>query len=289
MLMLENISPYIRYVNYYVPAVTYTESERVLYDHEFMYVIDGEVDMFYGGEHFRLRKGDLFYLCPGVKNFISVDINDGFKTHCIHFDWMCGETEYDFTAEEFYMGAMYDRERAARLALRPDIAPADFGVPRHMRGVGTEVGELFRKSYYAYINAAPPSKLKLRALFMDIVAELARLYFDGVPAIHPKTAAAVSYIQKNYAGPITVPELAQMYGLSPKYFGTLFKNATGKSVNRFVEETRIAAAREMLLGTDMTVGEIAEKAGFLSVYYFSRCFKAHEKLTPMEFRGILKK
>lgn len=289
MVTLENISPYIRYVNYYVPAVTYSENERILYDHEFMYVIDGAVDMFYGGEHYRLRKGDLFYLCPGVKNFISVDINDGFRTHCVHFDWTCGEAEYDFTAEEFYMGAVYDRERAERLALRPCVAPADFDVPHHMQGVGAEVGELFRKSYYAYINAALPSKLKLRALFMDIIAEIARLYSDGVPAIHPKTAAAVGYIQKNYAKPITVPQLAEMYGLSPKYFGTLFKNVTGKSVNKFIEETRIAAAREMLLGTDMTVSEIAEKAGFSSIYYFSRCFREHEKLTPVGFRGIRRK
>lgn len=286
-VMLANISPYIRYVNYYVPVSSYVENERMLYDHEFMYVIDGAVSMFYGGEHYRLVKGDLFYLSPFVKNFIKVEEKDGFKTHCIHFDWTCGERESEFSAEEFYVhsgnGAEYEK-RKKRLLARPDIEPEDFRMPRHMRGVGADVGMLFKKCYYAYISGAPASVIAARAAFMDIVAELARIFTDGREPIHPKTAAAVEYIQKNYGGRISVPELAEKYGLSPKYFGTVFKNSTGKSVNEFVAETRMAAAKEMLLGTDMPIGEIAEKTGYGSAYYFSKCFKKHEKLSPLRFR-----
>ncbi len=284
MLKLENISPYVRYVNYYVPLFTYTEKERVIYDHEFMYVKDGSVEMNYGGERFLLNRGDIFYISPFVKNYISVRAERGFKTHCIHFDWTSGEPEYDFRAEDFYMGAVKDGEREKRLLARPDISPSDFNVPRLMRGAGAEAGELFGSCYYAYINAAPYSRLKLKALFTDITAELARLYSDGTPFIHPKVAAAVGYIQKNYGRRVEVPELAEKYGLSPKYFGTIFKAATGRSVNEFTAETRLAAAKEMLVGSDMPVGEIAEKTGFGSLYYFSKCFKKHERATPSEFR-----
>lgn len=46
-ISFHEIQPYIRFVNNYKPGYSYTEQERILFDHELMHIMEGEVDMFY--------------------------------------------------------------------------------------------------------------------------------------------------------------------------------------------------------------------------------------------------
>lgn len=294
-LTLNNISPYIRYVNNYKPACSYTENERIIFDYELMFVMDGEVDICYNGIFYHLNKSDMFYFRPFEKNFMIVDCNHNFRTHCIHFDWQHLDKKYDFTAEEFYMHSVLSsnhKEKLDILKTRPCPEPADFCIPTLIKGLSYEkYSVLFSKCYFQFINPSAYSRLKLNALFMEIIAEI---YADTLVGhdnnfMHPKIRYAIQYIKNNFSHNLTTPELAHMYGLSPKYFGSLFKKSTGKSVSDFILELRIYAAKEMLRGTNMTVGEISGQIGFENSFYFSRCFKSKEHLSPMQYRNIITK
>lgn len=293
-LLLKDCSPHIRYVNNYRPAYSYTETERKLFDHEFMYVMAGEVEMHYDNRVYILKKGDLFYLKPAVPNYIVVEESRHFRTHCIHFDWMTPAPEYDFTAEEFYMhsvlGPDYDT-RLATLRERPQAAPSDFPLPCHVTSVPYEsLASLFSKCFLAFTEKSPAAQIRLKAAFWEILALLAAdvLTPQGTAFAHPQIMHAMEYLRSNYTRNISVPDLAGKYKLSPKYFGTLFKAAVGKSVSEFVLELRIYAAKEMLLGSDLTIEEIAERIGFQNPFYFSKCFKLQEKLSPSQYRSMMR-
>ena len=43
-------------------------------------------------------------------------------------------------------------------------------------------------------------------------------------------------------------------------------------------------AKQLLASTSLPVGEVAERAGFASVYYMSRIFRAHTNQTPTGYR-----
>lgn len=285
--------PYIRYVNNYRPTYSYSEKERILYDHEFMYVMEGEVEMHYNGRIYPLKKGDLFYLKPLEKNYIVVEESKRFRTHCIHFDWLPPAAENDFSAEEFYMHSVLSPayyERVEKLLKRPQYIPASLPLPHHITDASYEtLSALFAKCYHAYLDKSIAAGMKLKAAFWEILAELAGCIGDGknIQPIHPKILYAMEYLRANYTQNITVTFLAEKYGLSPKYFGTLFKTAAGKSVSEFVLGLRIYAAKEMLLGTDMTIEEIAERTGFQNSFYFSKCFKAQEKVPPSGYRSLM--
>lgn len=290
---LRDIQPHIRYVNNYRPLHSYTEKERIIYDYEFMYVMAGEVEMHYGGQVYRLKKGDLFYLKPFVKNHVVVEAEKGFRTHCIHFDWQEPAPEEDFTAEEYYMHDYISRNHAEKERLlknRVKREPADFEIPNYIPGVPYEtLSDLFARCYYTFSRYSAVAQLKTKGIFYEILAVLLeQTKAGGEKPVHPQIRNAVRYVKDNYKKNLTVCQMAEKYKLSPKYFGTLFKQAVGMPFREFVLQLRIYDARDMLLGTDMTVERIAEETGFQNPFYFSKCFKEMEKVSPTEYRSRMR-
>lgn len=290
---LSKIQPYIRFVNNYQPIISYTENPRIIFDYEFMYTMEGSVDISYCDKIYTLNKSDLLYFRPFDKNFMIVDHTKNFRTHCIHFDWIKPDDIYDFTAEEFYTHSVLSPDHHEKLALlhsRPVCEPCDFNIPTYTKGLPhNKFSELFSKCYYEFLQDTPASHLRLKSFFYEIVAELYTCVFrsDSEKIMHPKIKYAIQYIKSNYTLPLTAPSLAYKFDLSPKYFGTLFKSSTGMGVSEFIQKLRIDAAKEMLLGTSMTVSEISQKLGFNNPFYFSNCFKAAEDLSPTEYRALI--
>lgn len=286
-------SPYVRYVNNYAPNWSYTESMRILYDFELLYVVDGWCNILYDNISYPLSKGDLFYFKPGVSNQMSVDASSGFHTHCIHFDWLPPAPEYDFSADDIYIHPTLSESYCLQidtLKKRPLSEPSDFSIPTHLKNTPAELCELFGRCYYAFIKNDAVSRLKLRADFLSILAFIASHIQTndssnpGDASVHPLIRKAIDYIQINYHEPLTVASLADYCGLSEKYFGKLFKNNIGHSVNTFLLSHRIKTAKKLLVSSDFSIEEIALKIGFDNVYYFSNCFKKQTGYTPSFYR-----
>jgi len=288
----EAISPYIRYVNNYAPVWSYTEPERILFDHEFMYVVNGHCHIRYDGREYDLEKGDLFYIQPGIVNQMTVNGAAGFQTHCIHFDWTMPPPEEDFSVIKMYIEQTFDEEyykNVRFLSERQIYFPSDLRLPTHIKNTPAKLYELFSRCYYAYLKNDFHARMQLKADFIRILALLWDFTTSGSntgTVIHPSISRAVEYIQLNYHSPLSVASLAEECHLSEKYFGTLFRKNLGKSINQFLLETRIDAARNLLISTPFSIEEISLKVGFDTVYYFSNCFKKVMSMTPTTFRKM---
>jgi len=287
----EQISPYIRYVNNYAPRWSYTEPMRILFDYEFMYVIAGRSHIIYNGEEYNLEKGDFFYFKPGIPNRMRVNSSDGFHTHCIHFDWTPPLPEADFSVEDMYLHPTSDNayyKRAQLLSDRPLAQPETLSLPTYIKNTPGSTYELFNRCYYTYLKGDMLSKMQLKADFISILTLLCTYAESGTTRentiLHPSISHAVEYIQLNYQTSLSVSELAKKCHLSEKYFGTLFKDNLGKSMNQFLLEVRIDAAKRLLVNTSFSLEEISIKVGFDTVYYFSNCFKKNTGLSPSIYR-----
>jgi TolB-like protein/AraC-like DNA-binding protein/Tfp pilus assembly protein PilF len=67
-------------------------------------------------------------------------------------------------------------------------------------------------------------------------------------------------------------ELAEAAGLSQRKLSQNLRSIKKSSVSRFICETRLRKALELLLEADMTAAEVAYKVGFGSATYFNKCF-----------------
>jgi AraC-like DNA-binding protein len=98
-------------------------------------------------------------------------------------------------------------------------------------------------------------------------------------------ALITEYIALHYAKDLHLEMIADEIGLSPKYVSRLFKETTGSSITDTISLTRIEKAKELLLETDLKIGEIAEMTGINSRTTFLRLFKKHEGISPMDYRN----
>ena len=101
-----------------------------------------------------------------------------------------------------------------------------------------------------------------------------------------KLRLAESYMQEHLAEPITAEDLAGRLYLSRPYFSTLFRRHYGIPPHQYLTALRISRARQLLIGTDQSIGEIARLVGYEDFSAFSRSFSRLTGMTPRQFREI---
>ena len=96
---------------------------------------------------------------------------------------------------------------------------------------------------------------------------------------------AMEYLNEHFSNPdLNNSMLSEIAGISEIYFRELFRESYGMSPKQFVLDMRLNLAQQLLSETNDSIGEIAERCGFTSVYYFSRFFHKTMGKTPTEYR-----
>jgi AraC-like DNA-binding protein len=83
----------------------------------------------------------------------------------------------------------------------------------------------------------------------------------------------------------SVAYCASELNLSSNYFGDLIKKETGKSAHEFIQLKLIDLAKERIFDTNKSLSEIAYALGFKYPQHFSRVFKQHVGVSPLEYRN----
>lgn len=100
-----------------------------------------------------------------------------------------------------------------------------------------------------------------------------------------KIYSVLDWIRHRYDDPtLSMTAAAESVGMGYSYFSKRFSEVTGSSFVRYVQDTRIEAAKRLLLETDKTVAEIASAVGFTDRKKFSRLFRARVGVVPVDFR-----
>ena len=102
-----------------------------------------------------------------------------------------------------------------------------------------------------------------------------------------KIGAAVDFIRENFREKISIGELSQRTGLSPRQFDRKFKAAFGISPQQFILKTRILAGCDGLANLRRPISELAFELGFCDQSAFTRHFQKHMGVTPLQYRKRL--
>jgi len=95
----------------------------------------------------------------------------------------------------------------------------------------------------------------------------------------------IDYLDASLASEISLDDLADVAGLSPNYFLSAFKKATGKTPHRFLTEKRVAKACELLSNPQLSIVNVALAVGFSSQSHFTTVFGRFMKTTPASYRA----
>lgn len=129
------------------------------------------------------------------------------------------------------------------------------------------------------------------ALLRKKLSTLARLAKVASPAPGDETASkattlerAETFIKENFSRPIRLEDVAKLVFLTPTYFGRLFKRETGFTFPQYLNQLRIARAKNLLQSTDRSAKEIAAEVGYQDSSYFAQVFREAEGCAPLDFR-----
>jgi AraC family transcriptional regulator len=99
----------------------------------------------------------------------------------------------------------------------------------------------------------------------------------------PKLREVFEFIELNYHQCIRLKEVAQAVGYSSAYLTDLVRRLTGKTVNNWIIERRLAEASTLLLETNYSVEEIALKVGYQNINHFYCQFHNYYQNTPRDW------
>jgi AraC family transcriptional regulator, transcriptional activator of pobA len=247
--------------------------------HEFVvlaYVERGGGSLRVDGREWRLEAGDAFVIAPG-ELVAQGDAEADARVAAVFFvpDVLQPQTLLSWRAHPL---------------LFPFVGRAAGGVQR----LRVPAGE--RRAWVERV-AAIDTELKRRrdgygeavlAHLTLLLVDVARLAADVAGDLRirdePVLADVFAFVEAHYAEPISLADVAAAVGLSAGHLTTVVGRKTGRTVQRWIAERRMAEARRLLVETDLTVEAVGARVGFRDPGYFIRAFRRSHGVTPLRWR-----
>jgi AraC-like DNA-binding protein len=122
-----------------------------------------------------------------------------------------------------------------------------------------------------------------------LLIDLARMTDDVVGDLRrsnePLIADVFAVIERQVGRPLSLKDVAHELGLTPGHLTTVVRRRTGRTVQEWITERRMAEARALLGGTDLPIAEVAHRVGISDAGYFTRLFRSTHGVTPRDWRG----
>lgn len=99
----------------------------------------------------------------------------------------------------------------------------------------------------------------------------------------------LAYIHEHLDENLSVAEIAATFQWSAKQFHYCFQKKTGVAPKKYIMDTQLRRAKELLLESDLTIVEIAGRIGYEDALHFSRIFKRNTGISPSLFRKQFEK
>ena len=97
------------------------------------------------------------------------------------------------------------------------------------------------------------------------------------------------YIVEHQDGDTSLYNLAEQVHFSQEYLLRIFKKKEGITILQYINDLKLAAAKQLLTDSELQVREIADRLGFASQGYFGRFFRNKTGLTPNAYREAEKR
>jgi AraC-like DNA-binding protein len=248
---------------------------------EVVYVLDGSLKIGVNNEIYTLNArdmmlisgGDIHYFVPQPRHVNRI---------ILHFEMAFFES---------FSTVVKDKRFTRILLKESDSAGSKNGIcvhsilEEHILGILKE-NEEKREGY----------KIALKARLFDILVILLRHIPMESYSAHEKNRHlnrlerlenVFRYVERNFGSNIRLDEISAVANFSVYYFTRFFKEATGMTFVKYVNNYRVAKAAEYLIDTDDPITEVVFKSGFGSIKTFNRVFKQLKGCSPSQYKKAI--
>ena len=98
----------------------------------------------------------------------------------------------------------------------------------------------------------------------------------------------IEHIETHLSANVSQRALASIAGLGIDHFCCVFKFETGVTPHGFLIRKRVQRAKELLIGSDFPIAQIANEVGFSGQSHLTYHFRRYTGTTPLRFRRAKK-
>jgi AraC family transcriptional regulator len=121
-------------------------------------------------------------------------------------------------------------------------------------------------------------------LAATLSADLPVAHLSTRVRLYKRLSTTREWILANYASPLTLADMAKVAALNSQHFLRMFRDCYSITPHRFLTDTRLEAARTMLLQSRTPVSVICRLTGFESLSAFSWLFRQRFGRSPRAYR-----
>lgn len=244
--------------------------DRVMSEHDLLYVFSGEQGVAQDDEVFNLQAGDIILLRAGSHHYGTMPCTVNTRTMFIHFNALPGDQGEKFlTGDEIRAYAESDK------ICLPTVIHC---------GQNNEATGLINDIIDLYWSHKPSKKRRLMLLLNLLLDELSSIAMESVNQREEWTVAVISLFRKHPERMYSLEEVADVVQMNVRTLSARFKQITGKSVHQYQLNLKLEMAYRDLRSGEHTVKDVAMSYGFCDAYYFSRQFKKKFGISPKQIK-----
>ena len=259
-------------------GLTKNEYMTDFYTIAFKKVISG--NFYYGRTKYDHTEGSMTYIKPGqAVELKNIRLQGSGFTIMFHPDFLNGEALHQTIKKYSFFD--YQTHEALHISAHEEEI----------------MWELFRKIEIEYNNSQDDYSKEIIIGHIEAILRYSQRYYkrqfanrnELTGTVISKFNDAIRKYFENGAlqdnGLPTVAAIAAQLTMSPSYLSDLLRQETGKSAIDHIHSYVISEAKNLLIGADLTVAQIAYQLGFENPPYFSRLFRKETGLNPVAYRN----
>ena len=257
--------------------VSYSNSQLNLHSHTFYELLycnsDCGVEYLVGADRYRLRKGDIVFVPPGISHrpLLPEVMGEPYHRYVL---WLSPAFVDMFTA-------MY----------KPPGIQMDYGTLLRTRGTKWEMlGEYFHRGVLEAENQKAGWQAAVAGNTITLLTMMGRSIQERTASVlkaeKPDLLNEVlAYIELRLSEKITLEETARHFYVSVSTITQLFRQKMGTSFYRCVTQRRLIAAK-LLINEGKSLEDISRRVGFTDYSSFYRAFKKEYGITPRQYTQL---
>ena len=101
---------------------------------------------------------------------------------------------------------------------------------------------------------------------------------------HGSINVILSYINRHLFEELDIQDLAQKSGMSVYHFRRVFREITGENAGSYIQRLRLEYAAYQIISSGEPIKNIIDKSSYENKHSFSKAFRKHFGLSPLEYR-----
>lgn len=233
---------------------------------EFVYLLDGTMEVGVGINFFHMEAGDFAIVFPNLIHHAQVF--EKYKGNAIHMK----------VSPQFLLG--YEELLTSNRPISPVIKAKD--LHQDVTYVIKQLMELEKE------ESIHGNKTVLQYAYIQVILARTVPFMQLKKRENPKTHdivyQAVIYIAEHYQEEISLTKMSKDLGISQYTLSRVFSGTFHQNFNQYLNRIRLGYVTEELTNSTKQITDIAFDAGFQSQATFNRVFQEEYHMTPRQYR-----